>query len=556
MSHLEASQKDRGDWASRVLDGMPGLVLVSRAGRITFVNANGAGLLGYGGADSLSGQPLSVVGLYEDRLEAVSLGSSPSVLSLVRADGSRQEVSAVVRKGDGEWLIQAEPVSAIDGRLARSDAYRQLVDLSHECMCICHDEIITFINSGGVALFGADSARAMIGQALIDFVHPDYADILVDGLSALCDEREPVPVKVRSLQGRDIDLEMVVMRVGPVEDNSFMIEARDVSEARRALAALHDKEARLQGILDTVGDGIVSADENGVIQSFNPAAERIFGYSAAEVIGCNLNILMPEPHHSGHDGYLRAYLTTGQAKILGIGRQVTGLRKDGGLFPLELDVTELRRGRQRLFIGVVRDITERKRAEEALHRAHEELEQRVEARTLELRHLSRQNEQILNSASEGIIGLDGGNIITFANPAAADMTGWQVEDLIGRAADQLLNCIPGAGSSVGARHSEYMAGPLLDLTQKCDVIDFMAWRKDGSSFPVEFALSPIEENGEQVGAVLVFRDITERKQIEDKLRLASAVFETTAEAIMVLDPEFRITTANPAYSAINGYLLK
>lgn len=119
-------------------------------------------------------------------------------------------------------------------------------------------------------------------------------------------------------------------------------------------------------VLETILDGMITIDEVGAIQSFNPAAERIFQYESAEVIGKNVNVLMPEPYHSEHDGYLAGYLKTGQRKVIGIGRKVKARRKDGTTFPMELAVTEMRVGDKRMFLGTIRDITDRILAEEEI----------------------------------------------------------------------------------------------------------------------------------------------------------------------------------------------
>lgn len=135
--------------------------------------------------------------------------------------------------------------------------------------------------------------------------------------------------------------------------------------------------ARLSAIINTVVDGIITIDERGIIDSFNPAAERIFGYRASEVLGKNIQLLMPPPWNRQHDAYVQRYLKTGKARIIGIGREVRGLRKDGTTFPMDLAVSEVRVGARRLFTGVARDITERKRAEQAIAQATEEERRRL-----------------------------------------------------------------------------------------------------------------------------------------------------------------------------------
>jgi PAS domain S-box-containing protein len=139
----------------------------------------------------------------------------------------------------------------------------------------------------------------------------------------------------------------------------------DISEA-----ALRESASRADAILNTTVDGIIIIDERGLIETFNPAAERLFGYSADEVIGRNVSALMPEPDRSAHDGYMQNYLKTGRGRIIGIGREVVGLRKDGATFPMHLAVSEVRladaQGRRRLFTGIIHDLTNRKRLEREL----------------------------------------------------------------------------------------------------------------------------------------------------------------------------------------------
>jgi len=139
-----------------------------------------------------------------------------------------------------------------------------------------------------------------------------------------------------------------------------------VIERTGAEEALRNNEARLSAILETAVEGIITIDECGLLELFNPAAARMFGYTSAEVIGQNVSLLMPLPHREQHNVYIANYLATGERKIIGIGREIVGRRKDGSDFPLELSVSEVQLANRRIFTGILRDITERKRAEEAL----------------------------------------------------------------------------------------------------------------------------------------------------------------------------------------------
>ncbi|MCC6469677.1 MAG: PAS domain S-box protein [Alphaproteobacteria bacterium] len=148
-----------------------------------------------------------------------------------------------------------------------------------------------------------------------------------------------------------------------------IVVGQDITERQNAEQALREREARIRSIISTAPDGIISIDESGIIQSFSSAAEKVFGYAAGEVIGRNISMLMPSPHREEHDGYLQRYRETGEKRIIGIGRQVEGKRKDGSVFPLELAVGEVRIGALRIFTGFIRDITARARLEEELRHA-------------------------------------------------------------------------------------------------------------------------------------------------------------------------------------------
>ena len=141
----------------------------------------------------------------------------------------------------------------------------------------------------------------------------------------------------------------------------FALHSRTDAKKREAdQGRTRESEAQTRAILDTAVDGIITIDEHAAVLIFNPAAEKIFGYSQSEVLGNNVNMLMPEPYHSQHDTYLRNYLTSGKPRVIGIGREVSGRRKDGSEFPMELSLSEVRSVGTRIFTGVVRDITERK----------------------------------------------------------------------------------------------------------------------------------------------------------------------------------------------------
>lgn len=164
--------------------------------------------------------------------------------------------------------------------------------------------------------------------------------------------------------------------VRELQEKSLLSTAQQ-TDHRQARSALRDSNERLRAILDTAVEGIITIDEQGIIESFNPSAEKIFGYTSGEAVGQNVKILMPEPFRHQHDGYIENYMHTGHAKIIGIGREVVGRRKDGTVFPMDLSVSEVRLADSRLFTGFVRDITERKQLETEIAEISNREQQRI-----------------------------------------------------------------------------------------------------------------------------------------------------------------------------------
>lgn len=143
----------------------------------------------------------------------------------------------------------------------------------------------------------------------------------------------------------------------------------DLTERQRSEKVIRETAARLQAVVETAVDGVILIDAAGIVQMFNPACERLFDYESAEVIGQNVKMLMPEPYQSEHDSYLDNFHRTGERKIIGIGREVLGRRKDGTTFPMDLSVGEAKQEGASIFVGMIHDLTDRKQAEEQLVQA-------------------------------------------------------------------------------------------------------------------------------------------------------------------------------------------
>ncbi len=234
------------------------------------------------------------------------------------------------------------------------------------------DGVVTRWTSGSETLYGwsRDEALGRVAHDLLETAFPEpFADIVAhlkrEGVwtGELTQRRKDgTPVSVASrwvVAGAEAGSEPAI-----VETNV------DVSDLRTMQAHLVAREAHLRSILDTVPEAMVVIDESGTITSFSAAAERLFGFTTGEVIGHNVKMLMPEPDRGAHDGYMERYLETGQRRIIGYGRVVTGQKKDGTHFPMELAIGEARAAGRRIFTGFIRDLTSRHRIEEELRQAH------------------------------------------------------------------------------------------------------------------------------------------------------------------------------------------
>ena len=194
------------------------------------------------------------------------------------------------------------------------------------------------------------------------------------------------------------------------------------------------REAHLQSILDTVPEAMIVIDERGVIQSFSSAAERLFGYRAAEAIGSNVMALMPSPYRENHDSYLHRYMSTGERRIIGIGRVVVGQRKDGSTFPMELAVGEMKSSDRRFFTGFIRDLTERQQTEARLQELQSELVHisRLTAMGEMASTLAHELNQPLSAISNY---LKGARRLLEGNSDELSAT---IRDALGKAADQAM----------------------------------------------------------------------------------------------------------------------
>jgi PAS domain S-box-containing protein len=252
--------------------------------------------------------------------------------------------------------------------------------------------------------------------------------------------------------------------------------------------ALRDSEARLRAIMDSAIDAIITADEFGIIASVNPAVTRLFGYESGEVIGQSITLLMPAAFRQELGQDFTNYRHAGENKIIGIGREVTGRRKDGTEFPIDLAISESTVRNRPLFTGIVRDISDRRQSDE----------------------LQAKLAAIVESSDDGIIGKGLDGIISTWNGGAERIFGYSTAETVGRHISLLI--------PPDRLHEETEIQAKLARGERIDHFETVRVTKSGQLVNISLTVSPIKNSaGKIVGASKIVRDITEKKNIEQSL---------------------------------------
>src|SRR5579883_129581 len=245
------------------------------------------------------------------------------------------------------------------------ERYRRLLDVLPSAVFVHADDKIAFCNPAFVRLVGATDASELLGKSPFDIADPGYHDLIRSRIRVMRETQQSAPgieMRVVRLDGRTVPVYSVTTPLTDRDQPSFLVALSDLTERERS-------QELLRAVMGSVPDPIITIDDRGHIIAINPATERMFGYTATELIGRNVNLLMGEPHGSNHDEYITHFIHTGQPKVMGVGRELLHLRKDGSVFPGEMTLTEFRIDGQRHFTGVIRDTTGRKKLEEQLRQA-------------------------------------------------------------------------------------------------------------------------------------------------------------------------------------------
>jgi PAS domain S-box-containing protein len=260
----------------------------------------------------------------------------------------------------------------------------------------------------------------------------------------------------------------------------------------------HKGESRLRAVVETAVDGVILIDAQGLIQMFNPACEKLFGYRADEVMGKNVKMLMPSPYREEHDRYLENFHRTGEKKIIDIGREVAGQRKDGSVFPMDLSVGEAKEGDDSIFVGIIHDLSQYQRAEQ------------------EIRETAARLKALVETAVDGVIMIDGNGRVLMFNPACEKLFGYEAEEVIGQNVSMLMP------RPYREENDTYLSN--FHQTGEKKIIgigrEVTGQRQDGSTFPMDISVGEATHGDGESIFVGIIHDLTERKQTEAQLMQA------------------------------------
>jgi len=318
---------------------------------------------------------------------------------------------------------------------------------------------------------------------------------------------QPGPSRTGARRGRR------AIPIGRASGHGVLMRSQEPSSAQKPSP---DRQTiRLERMLDTAVDGMVVIDRQGVMQAFNPASARIFGYTAEEVVGRNVSMLMPEPYRSGHNGYLDNYHRTADAKIIGIGREVVGRRKNGDEFPMDLAVSAFDSENGWAYIGTIRDISERKALEKDLQERNVELRvarDAAEQRQRKAEDEANRLESIMNTTVDGLIVYDEAGIVRLVNAACEQMFGYAANDIVGQSVSRLMPDPHGFGEDQRPEAIEATELHMPVGTRR----EIVGRHRDGREFPMDLSVGTFDADGKRAYVGIV-RDVTSRVEMLARL---------------------------------------
>ncbi len=534
MRHQESLRKSEERYR-RLVELCPDALIVLHEGQIVFGNTAALRLLGVADVEQLLGMPF---------LDFVPSDARESVNRQLHAEsergskrpwknqnGPRFFEETLLRQDRAEVIVEMsatrltfadEPavqviLHDITGQKAAAAALREsearktaILETSLDAIVsVDHRGIVREWNLAAERIFGYPREKAL-GQRLETLIVPanltekylpGLADYLMTGVASLIGR--PVEVMARRASGEQFPIELALTQIPSSNPPFFTAFIRDITDRRRAEEALRRSETRKAAVLETALDAIISIDQDGRVIEWNPAAERIFGYSRELALGREMaELIVPKSNHELHRKGLARFLQTGRGRMLGHRTEVMALRANGAEFPVELSITRIPGEGPLVFTSFVRDITERRRTEEALRKSEERFRLLVEG-----------------VEDYAIYMLDTHGRVTTWNTGAERIMGYRAQEIIGRrfhrfyAPDDAERKKPDQALAVATAEGRFQDERWL-------------LRKDGTQYWASFVITALrDENGKLTGFSTIARDITKRKHAEDEIRRLNAELE-------------------------------
>jgi PAS domain S-box-containing protein len=534
-------------------------------GRISSWNAGVAWIEGYQ-AHEILGKHFSCLYVPEDR----ESGRPQQALEVAGKEGRFEEEGLRVRRGGSPFWAHSVITPMLDesGRLRgfaqvtrditervlsqeamrnSEERHRHLVNFCPDALLVLTGEKITFANAAAQRLLGAEAMEKMAGREIIDFIAPESQNAFLRQIREMAwapakpgssgpAEQGPAftEAALLRLDGRKVAVEIATTLLPGDGEGTIQLIAHDITERKAAAAALRHSEMRKAAIMETALDAIVSIDSRGVVQEWNHAAEKIFGYRRKEAEGRRFDaLLVPLALRERYLPHLADYLMNGVGSLIGRPIELTARRANGEEFPIELAITQVSEDPP-LYTAFMRDITERKRGEEALRRS--------EAR----------KRAIMETALDAVISVDYRGTIIEWNHAAEKIFGYSQELAMGR---NLAGLIFPKAEDEGRKTVRFWETSRTQIIGKR--VEVTAIRANGAEFPIELAVARIPGESPAVFTAIV-RDITERRRTLEALRKSKERFRLLVEgvedyAIYMLDPHGLVTTWNAGAERIEGY---